>query len=322
MENVTTTMLSLILVVGMAALASRSGGAEDKTSTGLTGLKPFPEQGVYVRDGKRYECGLYPGGKNEMPASHRQAGEKLAAGIAPDSKSGKILILAAGHSNPAAYFSAYETYLAEEQKKGNVRKDVELLSICQGGKMCQDWAAECRARGPTGGGFQNVRSQAQILFLLTSYHNASRSITEKRNPEVFTMSFEERTQAMKEDLKVILQAFAKACPQLKLAYLGCDTWRGNSGLEPMVWEEAFAFKGIIEDQIKGDPELAYEGPNRKAPWLAWGGYIWENNPPKERFAGDGVHPSDAGKAFAYGRWHDLLIHDSTSAPWLIGKPGK
>lgn len=281
------------------------------------GLKPFPEQGVYERDGKKYECGLYPGGKNEMPAPHRQAGERLAAGIAPDPKSGKILILAAGHSNPSAYFGAYGTYLEEERKKGNVRSEVELLSICRGGKVTQSWAAECRAKGP-----KDARPDARVLFLLTTYHNASRSRTESLSPELFKISFEDRTKAMKEDLKAILQAFAKACPGLKLAYLGCDTWRGNAGLEPMVWEEAFAYKGIIEDQIKGDPELAYEGPNRKVPWLAWGGYIWENNPPKARFVGDGVHPSEAGKTFAYGRWHDLLTRDSTSIPWLVGNPRK
>ncbi|MFA4943769.1 MAG: hypothetical protein WC789_03595 [Lentisphaeria bacterium] len=283
----------------------------------LVDITPFPKQGFYERDAKKYECGLYPDGRNDMPATHRKAGEELAASIVPDAKTGRISILVAGHSNPKAYFSAYAAYLAGEQGKRHVRKEVELLNICEGGKMSRDWAAECCAPGPRG-----ARQEAQVLFLLTSLHNSNRDNTARITPDVLQMSLEERTKALKEDLKAILQGFARACPQLKLAYLGCDTWRGNSGLEPMVWEEAFAFKGIIEDQINGDPELAYAGLNRKAPWVAWGGYIWENNPPKERFEADGVHPSEAGKAFAYGCWHDLLVHDSTAIPWLSGKQNK
>ncbi|MCZ7648949.1 MAG: hypothetical protein M5U26_27445 [Planctomycetota bacterium] len=302
------------IACGLAAAPLFAGQA----ASSMPALKPFPEQGVYERDGKRYECGLYPGGKNEMPEAHRKAGERLAAQIVPLSPAGqpdpngRIALLAAGHSNPREYFGAYAPFIAAEVQKGALHPKVALASICKGGKMCQDWAKECRAQTPAGG-----PKETQVLFLLTSYHNASRGATEKKQPEALKMNFEARTQAMKEDLKVIVQAFAKTYPQLKLAYLGCDTWRGNSGLEPMVWEEAFAFKALIEEQLKGDPELAFEGPNRKAPWLAWGGYIWEHNPPKDRFAADGVHPSGSGKAFAYGRWHELLTKDSTAAPWFL-----
>ena len=312
MERVMALVASLYLIYwSVQALHA----AEPKN---LASLKPFPEHGVYEKDGKKYECGLYPGGKNEMPEAHRKAGEKIAATIVPLNSSSKpdanglIVLGAAGHSNPREYFGAYKTYIAEEGKKGTLNPKVILMSACQGGKMCQDWAAQCRTTTPGG-----IPKEMQVLFLLTSYHNASRGATEKKQPEALKMNFEERTKAMKNNLIVILQAFAKGYPQLKLAYVSCDTWRGNSGLEPMVWEEAFAFKDLIADQLKGDPELAYAGPNRKAPWLAWGGYIWENNPPKDRFATDGVHPSDAGKAFAYGRWHEVLSKDSTSRGWFL-----
>ncbi len=300
----------LAIVCALAVSASAATPPAD--------LKPFPEQGTYVAGGKTFECGLYPGGRNEMPEAHRKAGERIAATVAPldtqgkpDPANGKIVMLAAGHSNPAAYFGAYGPFLREAAAKGEINPRVTLVNQCGSGKMCQDWAAEFRA-GP-----RNMRRDAQVLLLLTSYHRANRANTQRVNPEVLAMSFEERTRAMKADLKVILQGFVKACPQIKIAYLGCDTWRGNVGLEPMVWEEAFAFKQIIEDQIKGDPDLAFEGPNRKAPWLAWGGYIWENNPPKDRFAADGVHPSDSGKAFACGRWHDVLLRAPGSKAWFL-----
>lgn len=81
MKRVTTTILSLILVAGTGAWTSGLGWAEEETSKRLLGLMTFPEQGLYERDGKTYKCGLYPDGKNEMPAAHRKAGEKLAASI-------------------------------------------------------------------------------------------------------------------------------------------------------------------------------------------------------------------------------------------------
>jgi hypothetical protein len=102
-----------------------------------------------------------------------------------------------------------------------------------------------------------------------------------------------------------------------MVFLGSDTWRGNRKLEPEAYQEGFAVKLLIESQINGDPELAFEGPNRKAPWLAWGGYIWEANAPRERFIRDGVHPSDIGKAFVVKRWYEALAGNSAARPWFL-----
>jgi hypothetical protein len=317
-------MMSMFLTAMI--LFSWLGAAEAK-DTPLEALRPFPEQGVYVRDGKSYQCGLYPGGKNQMPAEHRKAGERLAAGIVPD-RTGKIVMTAVGHSNPSAYFGSrdggYGKFLASEIKKGTINPQVELQSMCFGGVMSMSWANNIRIikEGKTTSNIsdniiKHLYKDTQVLLLLTSSLNATR---EKSDPKRLTMTFEERTEALKRDMVVILQFFAERCPNLKLAYVGCDTWRGNVGLEPIVWEEAFAFKRLIEEQIEGkNPELAYEGPQRKVPWLAWGGYIWENNPPKERFSIDGVHPSKLGIAFARQRWHETLSGDSTAIPWLLPK---
>ena len=185
------------------------------------------------------------------------------------------------------------------------------------GKVCQDWAKEAREQQTL-----KLPESTQVLFVLVTFHNASPSRTRQRTPEVFDMTFEQRTAAMKEDLKAIVTAAAQACPNLKLAYLGSDTWRGYGGLEPQVFEEGFAVKALIEDQIKGDPELAFRGENRKAPWLAWGGYIWEPNPPHERFVADGVHPTDVGAAFAVERWYEALSGDSTARGWFTANTNK
>jgi hypothetical protein len=284
-------------------------GAEVTNDTPLAEIRPFPEQGTYRRQGKTYTCELYPGG-NKMPEAHRTAGELLAASVKPDSD-GTIVAITVGHSNSHGYFQAYDRHLNKGIKEGTINPALRLQSLCKSGKMCQAWAA--------GGAPAETNPKAQIMLLVTSYHNARIAGTMRTNPEVFEYTFEERTEAMKKDLTKILQSFAKACPELKLAYVGCDTWRGNSDLEPAVWEEAFAFQRLIAAQIAGDPELAFTGPDRKVPWIAWGGYFWENNPPKERFANDGIHPSAIGLTFAVERWHAALLGNSTSRYWLTAK---
>ncbi len=57
-----------------------------------------------------------------------------------------------------------------------------------------------------------------------------------------------------------------------------------SRLEGSVWA-----KWLIESQIKGEESAAFEGANRKLPWIAWGPYIWDNTWDRSYFA-DGVHP--------------------------------
>jgi hypothetical protein len=255
-----------------------------------------------------------------MPEAHRQAGERLARTIQPlvDGKPsadrGEIVAVAIGHSNPRAYFTGFQSFLKDRAGKGEVNPRFTLVNACSSGKLCQDWFAECGKQGR----LRVPRPEdVQVLFVLVTYHRANRQNTQARNPEALTTPFEKKMLRMKEELKLIVQTAAKTCPNLKLAYLGSDTWRGNARLEPEVYEEGFAVKWLIEDQVRGDPELAFEGPQRKAPWLAWGGYIWEADAPRDRFVGDGVHPSEKGIAFVIDRWYGVLSKDSTSRPWLL-----
>jgi len=82
-------------------------------------LRKFTDGVPYL---DKYETGLYPGAKNEIPAAHQKAGEKIAATIrpldiagAPDDKEGRILALVFGHSNCRMYFGELEKLLAKQQ---------------------------------------------------------------------------------------------------------------------------------------------------------------------------------------------------------------
>jgi hypothetical protein len=286
-------------------------------SSELDLLKPVTDGGFYLKDGKKYECGLYPGGKNDIPEKHRAAGERISASIVPlnasgtPDRNGTVMIATVGHSNPQTYFGGFTKQLKAGMQRGEFNSKLMLSNCCYSGRMCQDWAELCAT------GDLKVPKSTQVLFLLTSYHGSSRAWTDNKWPDLKKMTSEQRINAMKADLKRILHGLIKHCPELKIAYLGSDTWRGNTGLEPEVYEEAFAFKSLIADQINGDKDLAFDGPARKAPWLCWGAYIWQNSPSKDLFVADGVHPSEAGCQFVVDRWFKSLQANSTTKSWLL-----
>jgi hypothetical protein len=76
-----------------------------------TGLIPIPQLGKEKYQGE--EGGLYPGGRNELPAGHVNAGLELARSIQPldaegaPSASGKIVLLSIGMSNTSLEFTAF-----------------------------------------------------------------------------------------------------------------------------------------------------------------------------------------------------------------------
>src|SRR5258706_10632088 len=98
-------------------------------------LKPFTDSAVYL---DKYETGLYPGGKNLIPPTHRKAGEQLAASIGPldlqekPAKDGRLLALVLGHSNCNMYFTALGAGLTERAQQVHPR--FELLNAAVGGQ--------------------------------------------------------------------------------------------------------------------------------------------------------------------------------------------
>ncbi|MDZ7378508.1 MAG: hypothetical protein ONB06_04095 [candidate division KSB1 bacterium] len=109
--------------------------------------------------------------------------------------------------------------------------------------------------------------------------------------------------------------------QCTVYYLTSDGFRHYRGFEPHVWREAFAFKWLIESQIKGDPATAYTGAERKMPWLEWGAYIWDNTWDPSYFT-DGVHPSEKALQVFVQKYWTFLKGDSVSQRWLFKSGGK
>ncbi|GMV83463.1 MAG: hypothetical protein AMXMBFR7_46470 [Planctomycetota bacterium] len=307
-----------LLLAALAVLAAGDSAAGERGGFDPSTLKPFTSGEAY--EGR--ETGLYPGGKNEIPEAHRKAGEALAATIQPldeagkpDAANGRILALVAGHSNCKQYFTALGRHL--ESKQAELHPRFELLNGAVSGNQLPQLMNE-QGRVWTLLNNQVKRPgysplQVQVLFLHTTYHGANNKGNQPAGP------FPGEMQKMQSDLATVLGRCAATYPNLKLCYLTCDGFRHFTGQEPHVWREAFAFKWLIESQLKGDPAAAFAGPGRKLPWLQWGPYIWDNTWDRSYFA-DGVHPSPKALAIFVEKYWAFLSADPVTKAWLFKKP--
>jgi hypothetical protein len=151
-----------------------------------------------------------------------------------------------------------------------------------------------------------------------TYHRATRARTIQGNPGLLEMLFRKKMLQMKNDLKTVMGLLMRICPNLKIALVGSDTRRGYHDLEPEVFEEGFACKWLIEDQLNGDKGLIFEGPDPNSPWIGWGGYICEPNAPRDRFTQrDGVHPAAKGRGFVTETWYNSMPRNPVCMPRFV-----
>jgi len=152
--------------------------------------------------------------------------------------------------------------------------------------------------------------QVQVLFLHTTQHSARNELW--LPPE----KFPDCMRKMQKDMRTVLAHCAALYPNLKIAYLTCDGLRYHTGCEPHVWREAFAFKWLIQSQIRKTKGTEFEGRDRQIPWLQWGPYIWNSTWDQSYFL-DGVHPApEALTCFVEAYWK-FLKKDPVSQIWLF-----
>lgn len=311
---------SLALLIGGVMTLPAAGQATRPRmpESDIAGLRPFTEIHTYMEQ----QTGLYPGGKNEIPADHLKAGQRIATTVRPlnadgkpDDTNGKIVALVMGHSNCAQYFTAFQQQL--RQKSDELHPRFEMINAAVGGNQLPEirqlkgavWDKAAKLLSQPGYG----PAQVQVLFLHTTYHGAGNRGNVPARP------FPQTMRQMQADLAVVLQHAQKTWPNLKVAYLTCDGLRRFTGFEPHVFQEAFGFKWMIESQIKGEPGTAFEDqPNRprQMPWLQWGPYIWD--PAWDRtFFTDGVHPGPNARAIFVEKYWTFLKGDPVAKSWMF-----
>jgi hypothetical protein len=317
----------------------------------LTGLPPITDLGP----GQTYLGelgGLYPNSSNDMPASHRAAGEQIAHSIVPldangnyDPVNGRIVMANIGISLAQLVWSGFTdpndpNYTPTEYFIYRANADPARNPKLQFGNILRPNLAR-DTRDPGNVYYTNANgqlategftpAQVQIVWFYPF------PLTQGQDGEDETFPAFARSQqvAWKQSLRALKQVY----PNLKVAYLGTKHHTyvppktPGAVQDPQQHDEAWAVKWVIEDQINGDPSLNYD-PTRGpvvAPWVAWGPYFWSDGPTPRAydgfhydcddvanfFANDGdfTHPGRNGVSKEAGLLLDFLKSDSTATPW-------
>ena len=289
-----------------------------------TGLIALPDLGKGLYQGE--QGGLYPNGENTPPPAHLKAGLKLARQIVPrdadgnESKDGKIVLISIGMSNTTMKFQTFQKLAAGDT---SLNKRLVIVDGAQGGQVA--WVTSkpttpfwdvvderLKAAGVT-------RKQVQAAWVLQANPGPRRP---------FPAEVKELQQNLADTLHVMQDRF----PNLKIAYLSSRTYAGYAtsplNPEPHAYESGFAVKWLIADQLAGKPELNYDpakGPVR-APWLAWGPYVWADGTRANQDGlsyvrsdyteQDGTHPSASGRQKVAVRLMQFLKTDPTAKSWF------
>jgi hypothetical protein len=295
------------------------------------GYPPIPDLGTGFFRG--LQGGLYPGGQNSRPVDHNAAGLKLAGEIqpldingVPDSVSGKIVFLAVGMSNASQEFEKLQ-FMIDSLPSRNPY--LEVVNGAQGMDITT-------IQNPDTVYWKNI----DTFLLERGLRNPQVQVVWFKQAETRPMfnapdtSFPGYADYLKEKFKDVIQIITDRFPNTKLCYVASRIYGGYDYLlgnpEPFAYYQGWAMKRLIEDQLNGDPALVYEGPNRQAPWLSWGTYLWADGLKvrsdgliwvcPDDYAPDGRHPSDpTGRVKAAQVVFNFLTTDETAAIWLFGQ---
>lgn len=282
-----------------AFLAGIPAAAQQQQFGEKTGFVPLCDMGAGDKH-KGEDGGLYGAGKNEPPKAHADAAKAEAAKVQPldaegkPAADGKVVLLSIGMSNTTQEFSRF-MQLARPTAK------LTIVDGAQGGQAAIQWdTAESKpwaeAERRLGAAGANAK-QVQIVWIKQALIQQG-----QYGP------FPAHAKRLQEELKKIVRLARTKYPNLRMAYLSSRIYAGYAkgplNPEPYAYEGAFSIRWLIQDQMKGDADLAVAG-DAKAPLLLWGPYLWGDGVNARKadglvwneadFAKDGTHPSDSGR---------------------------
>jgi len=266
---------------------------------------------------KGQDGGLYGGGKNTLPAAHRDAYLRESGNIRPLDTAGrlaadgKIGLITIGFSNPAIESEDFKRTADNDSQKSS---RVVIVNGCIGGRSAVMWAWDGAAVLPKA---EQGRLDTEMDLLhmpkgvrRNSDHEKDTWPTLAKRVEAAGLSpkqvqacwlkhveanpkplgeFPAHAKALQLDITAILQIARHYYPNLRVVYLSSRTFGGWSGREsgspePFAYESGFGTRWVIQSQIRGDAELNYDPLHGevKAPLVLWGPYLWAcgNSPRK------------------------------------------
>ena len=308
-------ILSLLFLLCLPALAVCAANPS---------YTPLPDLGDGLYQG--YQGGLYPGGRNVLPAGHLAVGKVRAGMIQPRNGTGqldpdgRIVLLSIGMSNTTMEFSTFKQ-VADADPQKNPR-----LVVVDGAQGSQD--AE-KIKEPTHS-FWNVVDQRLGKAGVTGRQVQAVWLKEAIAGE--KRGFPADAQALRDDLRTIVLILHQRFPNLQVVYLASRTYGGyaktNLNPEPHAYESGFAVKWLIEEQINGVEGLSADPAKgaAKSPWLAWGPYLWTNGARGRRdglvweaedVREDGTHPSRNGCVKIARLLLDFFKTDELARRWFL-----
>jgi hypothetical protein len=277
--------------------------------------------------------GLYQAGSNSRPATHDAAGLNLAlhnlkprnASGAVDLANGRIVLASIGMSNTTREF---QRFMQLAKGDAAINPKLTLVDGAQGSQDAVAWSSASSvtwsvlaARIADAG---VAAPQVQAIWLKQQIRGDNLG------------AFPGGAQTLRDRLRDIVTIARSKYPNLRVAYLSSRTYGDYHG--PVrgtgAYQQAFAVKFLIHDQIDGDARLDFAdtGP---APWLAWGPYLWavglgaDDQPGGipgradglewacSDFSSDGIHPAAAGRTKVATSLMTFLKNDTTATPWFL-----
>ena len=306
---------------------------------------------------KGEDGGLYGGGKNAPPPAHLTACVKESEKIQPldaegkPAKDGKIVLLSIGMSNTTMEYSVFKKNADADPAKS---PNVVVVDGAKGARTGIAWSLDGVEFLPSG---EQERLAAQLakagLNVKKGFGDTWPGVETKlkasgvgpQQVQVLWIKqaeakpgalgeFPEHAKVLQRSLVNILNIAKHYYPNVRVAYLSSRIFGGYAtsplNPEPYAYEEAFAMRWIIQDQIKGEPRLNYD-PARgevKAPLVVWGPYLWANGTtprksdgfawkPEDFVTTDHTHPADSARQ----KVSDLLLHffktDAVAKKWFV-----
>ena len=325
---------ALLSIVSISSLAGTQGIVGTPTTTeacrtAVTGLIPLPDLGPDSYQGA--EGGLYPSGSNIVPEAHLRTGLREADGVTPRDESGqpsaggRVGFVSIGVSNTKTEFDAFIRLFADDP---GVADHVVFVNGSQSGEDVDQWL---EPNDETWTVVTHAVEQAGLSVdqVQAAWVKLPDKLPDRGEPKG-EINFPATMLRYQEKLTIALGNAKLAFPNLRLVYLSSRIYGGFASgpqSEPLSYEQGFAVKWVIEDQIEGlDPANSdANDPSASLPWLAWGPYLWADGSTARAdgltwlcpdFESDHVHPSVQGAEKVARLLFDFLRADPTSSPWF------
>ncbi len=308
----------------------------EQERTGLVSLTEMGEGKYKEEDG-----GLYGGGSNVPPAAHREAALKEAARTRPldaegrPSPDGKIVLISVGMSNTSQEFGPFKRLADADPAKS---PHVVIVNGAQGGKDAGSWANALTRPAPAGqqpSPWDVLDERLKAAGVTGPQVQAAWIKQACAGPARFGQ-FPDHARVLQRDMAIILNELKRRYPSLRIAFLSSRIYAGYATTplnpEPYAYEGAFAVRWLIQDQIKGVPELNYmpERGEVKAPLVLWGPYLWGDGLTarkadglvwkREDLGGDGTHPSRSGQQKVADLLLEFFKTDPAARGWFVAPP--